>query len=218
MLIGESIREISQGVGRQYRPKDIIADIRNKYGVGIRYDKAWKAREFADNHTYPLCFGIDDSENDPSWEWFLKKLHGAIGHVDDLVVVSDRHNNIEKAVPKVFPHTSHDVCTYHMKQNFKTKFKNVEIHKLLHNAAYTYHLSEFNVIFGQLQMISPRAATYIIDANVERWAHSHSTKKRYNIMTTGIAESLNVVLKDARDLPILQLKCFSRPKLHNISF
>ena len=52
-------------------------------------------------------------------------------------------------------------------------------------------------------MISPRAATYIIDAGVKRWVHSHSTKKRYNIMTTGIAESLNVVLKDARDLPIL---------------
>ena len=30
-------------------------------------------------------------------------------------------------------------------------------------------------------------------------------KKRYNIMTTGIVESLNVVLKYARDLPILQL-------------
>ena len=66
--------------------------------MGISYDKAWKAREFANNHTYPLCFGIGDYENDPSWEWFLKKLHGAIGHVDDLVVVSDRHNSIEKAV------------------------------------------------------------------------------------------------------------------------
>ena len=155
------------------------------------------------NQIYPLCFGIGDSENDASWEWFLKKLHGAIGHIDDLMVVSDRHNSIEKVVRKVFPHASHGVCTYHMKQNLKTKFKNVEVHKLFHDAAYTYRLSEFNVIFRQLQMISPRAATYVIDADVERWAHSHSTKKRYNIMTTGIAESLNVVLKDARDLPIL---------------
>ena len=54
-------------------------------------------------------------KNDASWECFLKKLHGAIGHVDDLVVVLDRHNNIEKAVRKVFPHASHGVCTYHMK-------------------------------------------------------------------------------------------------------
>ena len=49
------------------------------------------------NQIYPLCFGIGDSEN-ASWEWFLKKLHEAIGHVDDLVVVSDRHNNIEKVM------------------------------------------------------------------------------------------------------------------------
>ena len=27
------------------------------------------------NQIYPLCFGIGDSENDASWEWFLKKLH-----------------------------------------------------------------------------------------------------------------------------------------------
>ena len=30
-------------------------------------------------------------------------------------------------------------------------------------------------------------------------------RNRYNIMTTGVIESLNVVLKDARDLPILWL-------------
>ena len=46
-LIGESIREIYQGVGHQYRPKDIVADIRNKFGVGISYGKTWRAREFA---------------------------------------------------------------------------------------------------------------------------------------------------------------------------
>ena len=91
-----------------------------------------------------------------------------------------------------------------MKKNLKTKFKNVEVHKLFHDVAYTYRLSEFNIIFGKLQMISLRVATYIIDAGVKQWAHSHSTKKRYNIMTTGIAESLNDVLKDGRDLPILQ--------------
>ena len=134
------------------------------------------------NQIYPLCFGIGDSENDASWECFLKKLHGAISHVDDLVVVSNRHNNIEKVVRKVFPHASHGVCTYHMKQNLKTKFKNVEVHKLFHDVAYTYQLSEFNIIFGKLQMISLRAATYIIDAGVKRWTYSHSTKKRYNIM------------------------------------
>ena len=51
------------------------------------------------NQTYPLAFGIGDSENDASWEWFfLQKLHDAIGHIDDLFVISDRYGSIEKAV------------------------------------------------------------------------------------------------------------------------
>lgn len=89
-----------------------------------------------------------------------------------------------------------------MKQNLKTRFKNVEIHNLFHDAAYTCLLLEFNDIFGQLQMISPRAATYLMDAGVDRWARSHFIKNRYNIMARRIAESLNAVLKNARDLPI----------------
>ncbi|XP_010659523.1 uncharacterized protein LOC104881328 [Vitis vinifera] len=157
------------------------------------------------NQIYPLAFGIGDSENDASWEWFLQKLHDALGHIDDLFVISDQHGSIEKAVHKVFPHARHGVCTYHVGQNLKTKFKNPAIHKFFHDAAHAYHVSEFNFIFGQLEMIDPRAARYLMDIGVDRWARSYSTGKRYNIMTTGIVESLNAMLKNARDLPVLQL-------------
>ena len=112
------------------------------------------------NQIYPLAFGIGDSENDASWEWFLQKLHDALGHIDDLFVISDRHGSIEKAVHKVFPHARHGVCTYHVGQNLKTKFKNPTINKLFHDAAHAYHVLEFNFIFGQLEMIDPRAARY----------------------------------------------------------
>ena len=45
------------------------------------------------NQIYPLAFGIGDSENNASWEWFLTKLYDVIGHVDDLVMVSNRHGS-----------------------------------------------------------------------------------------------------------------------------
>ncbi|RVW50000.1 hypothetical protein CK203_082263 [Vitis vinifera] len=157
------------------------------------------------NQIYPLAFGIGDSENDASWDWFLQKLHDALGHIDDLFVILDRHGSIEKTVHKVFPHARHGVCTYHVGQNLKTKFKNPAIHKLFHDAAHAYRVSEFNFIFGQLEMIDPRAARYLMDIGVDQWSRSYSTGKRYNIMTTGIVESLNAVLKNARDLPVLQL-------------
>ena len=282
-LVGESMKRTYQ-VGRQYRPRDIITDIRNKYGVQISYDKAWRVREFAlnsimgsleesygalpcycymleqknsrtitdivtdvdnqfkylfmafgaciygfrtsirpiivvdgtflklkylgtlfiaaskdgNNQIYPLAFGIGDLENDTSWEWFLTKSYEVIGYENDLVVVSDCHGSIEKVIRKLFPHASHGVCTYHLGKNLKTKFKNVDVHKLFHDAAHAYRTSEFDAIFGQLQMISPRAAIYLADVGVEQWARSHSNGKRYNIMTIGIIEFMNVVMKYAR--------------------
>ena len=53
-------------------------------------------------------------------------------------------------------------------------------------------------------MIDSRATRYLMDIVVDRWACSHFTEKRYNIITIGIIGNLNVVLKNARDLPILQ--------------
>ena len=86
-----------------------------------------------------------------------------------------------------------------------TKFKNPALYKLYHDADHAYRISEFNIIFGQIEMIGPRVARYLLDIGVDLWACSHSSGKRYNIMTTGIVESLNSVLKSARDLPVLKL-------------
>ncbi|KAL6131102.1 hypothetical protein ACLB2K_069480 [Fragaria x ananassa] len=56
-----------------------------------------------ENQIYPLAFGVVDSENDASWSWFLTKLKGAIGDVENLVFISDQHGSIAKAVDCVFP-------------------------------------------------------------------------------------------------------------------
>ncbi|KAK2658953.1 hypothetical protein Ddye_005486 [Dipteronia dyeriana] len=40
---------------------------------------------------YPIAFGYGDSKNNLSWEWFLECLKDTIGHIDDLVFISDRH-------------------------------------------------------------------------------------------------------------------------------
>ena len=84
----------------------------------------------------------------PHGSGFLQKLHDALGHIDDLFVISDRHGSIEKAVHKVFPHARHGVCTYHVGQNLKTKFKNPAIHKLFHDAAHAYRVSELILYLG----------------------------------------------------------------------
>ncbi|KAK2639425.1 hypothetical protein Ddye_027220 [Dipteronia dyeriana] len=44
---------------------------------------------------FPITFRYSDSENNISWEWFLNYLKVALGHIDDLVFISDRHASIE---------------------------------------------------------------------------------------------------------------------------
>ena len=51
---------------------------------------------------YPVAFGVDDSENDASWGWFLMKLNEAIGEVSNLVFISDQHPSIKKNVNIAF--------------------------------------------------------------------------------------------------------------------
>lgn len=46
------------------------------------------------NQIFPLAFRVGDSKNDALWTWFLTKLRGAIGEIDDLVPISDRHDSI----------------------------------------------------------------------------------------------------------------------------
>ena len=91
------------------------------------------------NNVYPIAWGIGDSENGVSWEWFFTKLRSTIGHeIPDLVFVSDRHKSINKAVLIVFPNALHVHCIYYIGQNVKAKFKHENVHALFYKAAKAY--------------------------------------------------------------------------------
>ncbi|KAK2649050.1 hypothetical protein Ddye_016539 [Dipteronia dyeriana] len=59
---------------------------------------------------YPIAFRNGDSENNLSWEWFLDFLKGALGHIDDLVFIFDRHASIEAGISKIFLDVTHTIC------------------------------------------------------------------------------------------------------------
>lgn len=50
---------------------------------------------------FPLAYGVVDSENDESWEWFMKQLSTFVVNSEQLVFVSDRHGSIYTAISKV---------------------------------------------------------------------------------------------------------------------
>ncbi|XP_010481178.1 PREDICTED: uncharacterized protein LOC104760023 [Camelina sativa] len=59
------------------------------------------------SNLYPIAFGIADSENDASWEWFLMQLKVVIADDKDLAFVSDRHISIGKMIGKIYPLAKH---------------------------------------------------------------------------------------------------------------
>ncbi|KAL0556979.1 hypothetical protein IC582_005497 [Cucumis melo] len=46
-VVGELIKSKFKGIGRLYKPRDIIEDMRQDYGINMSYEKAWCARENA---------------------------------------------------------------------------------------------------------------------------------------------------------------------------
>ncbi|XP_060202820.1 uncharacterized protein LOC132631236 [Lycium barbarum] len=46
----------------------------------------------------PLEYGVIDSKNDKSWTWFFEHFKQAYGNRDNMCVVSDKHENIIKAI------------------------------------------------------------------------------------------------------------------------
>ena len=62
------------------------------------------------NNIYPIAFGIVDGENDASWLWFMTHLKASIGDIPNLVIISDRHISIRKAVSSIFLEAFHALC------------------------------------------------------------------------------------------------------------
>ncbi|XP_008231512.1 PREDICTED: uncharacterized protein LOC103330684 [Prunus mume] len=166
------------------------------------------ANAFDDNRNiYPLAFGIRDLETDASWHWFFTKLPEAIGECPNLVIISDRNVSIENVWNKVFPTTQHGICFYHMKGNMKRTCKLKKHDQILmhfEQAMKSYSIPKFDCHFRKIKR-KEHVAQYLEHAGLHKWSRAHMDGRRYNVMTTNIAESINSVLGFARMLPVVHL-------------
>ena len=103
---------------------------------------------------FPLAFGVGDSETNEGQEWFLSRLHKVVGEVDDLIIVSDRKNNIITGVEKVFPNSFHSACAIHLQRNMLGHYgKNKALKRYFERAAMVYQESQFLQCMKQLANI-----------------------------------------------------------------
>lgn len=114
---------------------------------------------------------------------------------------------------QVYPMAKHYACILHLQRNIVSMFKKKHLASLVSKAARAYRVSDFYKHFNEIKMIDINCADYLIRVGFEHWARSHSAGKRYNLMTSNVAESLNAALGEAREYPIVALVEYIRGML-----
>ncbi|XP_062078696.1 uncharacterized protein LOC133783165 [Humulus lupulus] len=164
----------------------------------------------SDNHIFPIAFAMVDSENHDSWTYFMRKLKQAIGDVENLAFVSDRHQSIVHALELVFPDAPHGACYHHIIMNVASKFKTDCFTDHIYSCAYSYKKTDFEREFEKIKAMDVRVALYLEGIGFERWVRAYFPGDRYNVMTSNWAESFNNKTKDARAFPITAFVEFIR--------
>ncbi|XP_013658424.2 uncharacterized protein LOC106363180 [Brassica napus] len=148
------------------------------------------------------AFAVVDTENDDSWNWFFTQLKVLIPDQEGLAIISDRHNSIGKAITNVYPLAARGICTYHLYKNILGRYKGKDVFRLVKKAARCFRMSDFDMIFEEIEALNPDLHGYLERADVRLWTRVYFPGERYNLMTTNIAESMNRALSHARGLNI----------------
>ncbi|XP_070014038.1 uncharacterized protein [Nicotiana sylvestris] len=123
------------------------------------------------------------------------------------------HQSIAYAITKVYTESHHRICIYHLEQNLKRRKVKSEVIKLFQSVSRVYRRKEFDLYMLDIAKVDKKTYDYLMEEPPERWARSYSTRRRYDMLTTTIVESMNSVLLEARELPILRMMDFIQVKL-----
>ncbi|XP_060965385.1 uncharacterized protein LOC133034338 [Cannabis sativa] len=81
-----------------------------------------------------------------------------------------------------------------------------ELKIAFNSASKAYNIEDFEKSMQDLDNIDVRIRDYLVNKiGVEKWTRLYGMNRRYKIMTSNMAESVNAALKAVRDLPILTL-------------
>ncbi|XP_028795369.1 uncharacterized protein LOC114750897 [Neltuma alba] len=158
----------------------------------------------ADNELLPFAIAVVKGENLDDWTWFFYKIKQIVGSMQ-LTIVSDRHNSIIGAVQVIFGCERHAYCYRHVKENFSSEYMKLnrgrrrtsenskeDALKVLDKVAYARLADEFDHALDDLITMSHELYEWVINqGDVDRWALSKFPYRRWDNITTNLAESFN---------------------------
>ncbi|XP_061360917.1 uncharacterized protein LOC133304866 [Gastrolobium bilobum] len=162
------------------------------------------------NECLPIAFAIVEGETLEAWDYFLVNIRAHVTTMSNICLISDRHRSIISAVENnptwQPPNAYHIFCIRHIASNFNQKFRNEGLKRMLKNLGYTPAMVDFERNLASFRESSPQIAEWIDAILKEKWSRAYDIEgRRYGHMTTNLAESVNRVLKGARNMPITAL-------------
>ena len=130
----------------------------------------------------------------------------------DTIVISRNLKSI-RTMYQVYSEAKRCACIIHLKRNIRTYYKDKNLGFLVAKAGRAYRLADFYKVFNEIKHLNASCADYLIGIGFEHWACFHFPGCRYNIMTSNVVESWNVVLRETREYPILALVEFIWAKM-----
>ena len=116
-----------------------------------------------------------------------------------MIIISDRHISIKNVIASVFSETAHGLCDFHLKNNINSTYKNSDVTTLFVKASRVYRTDKFTELMDELSIVKSKAFEKLMDDDVRKWSRAYCPVRRYDLMTTNIAESMNSILRHARN-------------------
>ncbi|XP_075083480.1 uncharacterized protein LOC142167221 [Nicotiana tabacum] len=191
-------------------PAFVMAEMQKLHGLDIGYHKAWRAIQRAS----ALIRGTPEENYEllSSYLYMMKSKNPGT-YTNIKIDDNNRHQSIAHGIAEVYPESHHGICIYHLEQNLKRRKVKSEVIKLFQSAARVYRRKEFDLYMSDIAKVDKKTFDYLMEEPPERWARSCSPRRRYDMLTTNIVESMNSMLLEVRELPILRMMDFIQVKL-----
>jgi hypothetical protein len=151
----------------------------------------------------PLAAATVDTESTETWTYFLRLAvrHMPKLNTNTMVLMSDRCKGLENAVAECCPAAHHVVCAVHLVRNVSAHFGAAaaeEIKGLVYEAANATREQVFQAAMDAIKKKSSDIHDYLAAIPPAQWSQAGSTVPHFRISTSNAAESLNSVLRTAR--------------------
>ncbi|KAH6783220.1 MuDR family transposase [Perilla frutescens var. hirtella] len=213
-----------------YKPKDIVNDIKQEYGVQLNYFQAWRGKEIAKEQlqgsykeaysqlplfcekimeTNPGSLATFTTKEDSSFHRLFVSFHACLYGFEQ-----DREKGLRESIAEIFMNEDvyHAFCLRYLSEqllrDLNGQFSH-EVKKLmvedLRSAAVASTPEGFQRHVESIKNISVEAYNWAMQSEPVHWANAFFQGARYNHMTSDFGEQFYSWASDAHELPITQM-------------